>query len=400
MASQEKSDKHTEDSPPKTTNRHLRHALPFLTAFRFILISRFAMEIRRILENRIFNRENIIRMLECRGEEEACLYEYAGNLRKKTLGNYVYLRGLVEISNHCRKNCLYCGIRRDNSRVSRYSLSDAEIIEAAEKAYVRNYGSIVLQGGEICSPEFTRRMEELIRKIKKIGSRPLGITLSLGEQNEETYRRWFAAGAHRYLLRIESSNRNIFRDIHPADALHSYDTRLDCIKNLQKCGYQTGTGVMIGLPGQNTEDLCNDLMFIRENDIDMVGMGPYIEHSDTPLYAKRTTLLSPDERLKTAFHMIAAIRILMPDINIAATTALQALHPLGREKAVSIGANVIMPNLTPPIQCNAYKLYENKPETDEGSTLKELEKNLRKTGYEIKYSAWGDSLRFKKRVHF
>ena len=229
------------------------------------------MEIRRIFENRIFNRENIIRMLECRGEEEACLYEYAGNLRKKTLGNYVYLRGLVEISNHCRKNCLYCGIRRDNSRASRYSLSDAEIIEAAEKAYVRNYGSIVLQGGEICSPEFTHRMEELIRKIKKIGSRPLGITLSLGEQNEETYRRWFAAGAHRYLLRIESSNRNIFRDIHPADALHSYETRLDCIKNLQKCGYQTGTGVMIGLPGQNTEDLCNDLMFIRENDIDMVG---------------------------------------------------------------------------------------------------------------------------------
>ncbi len=338
--------------------------------------------------------ENI---LICQGQEEECLYAEAKEIKEYTVGNNVYLRGLIEISNICIKNCCYCGIRRSNQEIARYSLSDEEILEAANFAHTHHFGSIVLQGGERTDKEFVNHISRLLQEIKKNSNNELGITLSLGEQTEDTYKRWKDAGAHRYLLRIESSNPELYAKIHPNDALHSHATRLKCLENLQRCGYQTGTGVMIGLPFQTITDLANDLLFLQSMDIDMVGMGPYLEHHATPLYAYRKQLLPLQERLRLSIHMVAALRLLMPDINIAATTALQAIEPAGREKALEIGANVVMPNITPSTNRTLYKLYENKPGTHEGAaeSMKKLEESILKSGCKVAYGIWGDSQHFQ-----
>ena len=258
----------------------------------------------------------------------------------------------------------------------------------------------MLQGGERHDPAFILRIELLVREIKHLSNQRLGITLSLGEQTEDTYRRWFDAGAHRYLLRIETSNESLYRKIHPAGQLHDFHTRLECIRSLQRCGYQTGTGVMIGLPFQTTGDLADDLLFLKSMDIDMVGMGPYLEHRDTPLWRYREALPSQQERLRLGLHMVSCLRLLMPDINIAATTALQAIDPEGREKALEIGANVIMPNITPLGNRGNYRLYENKPGMDEGAeeSTRRLMESVKQSGCEIQLDTWGDSLHFQNRV--
>jgi len=311
------------------------------------------------------------------------------------------MRGLIEISNVCIKDCLYCGIRKSNSQVQRYELNDEEIVEAAVFAYRNHYGSVVLQGGERKDPAFILRIERLVREIKRLSDQRLGITLSLGEQSEDTYRRWFEAGAHRYLLRIETSNEELYRKIHPDNDLHRFHTRLSCLHRLQRCGYQTGTGVMIGLPFQTTEDLAGDLLFFRELDADMIGMGPYLEHRDTPLWQEREQLLSPQERLRLALHMVSCLRLLMPDINIAATTALQSIDPIGREKALAIGANILMPNITPLNNRGNYRLYENKPGMDEGTeeSIRRLTESIRHCGCEIRFGTWGDSRHWKQKNH-
>ena len=338
-------------------------------------------------------------MLSAEGEEKKQLFRYAAQVKQEHVGNKVFFRGLIEFSNICSKDCYYCGIRRSNKKVSRYNLSDEEILEAARFAYENNYGSVVLQGGEIDSPKFTERIERLLQEIKKLSDGGLGITLSLGEQSRDTYARWMEAGAHRYLLRIESSSRALFNKIHPHDEHHEFETRYDCLRTLQELGYQAGTGVMIGLPFQTVEDLADDLLFMQSFDVDMVGMGPYIEHHDTPLYAFRDQLLPIGERFDLALKMIASLRILMKDINIAAATALQAIDPLGREKAVKIGANVIMPNVTPGLFRNDYALYENKPCTDEEPDQCKgcLDARLKLADGEIGYGEWGDSQHFLKR---
>ncbi len=225
------------------------------------------------------------------------------------------------------------------------------------------------------------------------------VTLSLGEQKEEVYQRWFDAGAHRYLLRIETSNPELYQMYHPTDTLHEYARRLTCLKTLQRIGYQTGTGVMIGLPFQTTADLADDLLFMKQFDVDMVGMGPYIEHQHTPLYQYRSELLPIQERFGLALKMIAILRILMKDINIAAATALQAIDPLGREKAIRIGANIIMPNITPGKFRNDYALYENKPCVDEEPEECKncLDVRIQLADGEIGYGEWGDSLHYSKR---
>lgn len=258
----------------------------------------------------------------------------------------------------------------------------------------------MLQGGERSDKEFVNRITRLLREIKKNSNNELGITLSLGEQTEDTYKRWKDAGAHRYLLRIETSNPELYAKIHPNNPLHSHSTRLKCLESLQHCGYQTGSGVMIGLPFQTITDLANDLLFLQSMDIDMVGMGPYLEHHATPLYEYRHLLLSLQERLRLSIHMVAALRLLMPDINIAATTALQAIDPAGREKALEIGANVVMPNITPTTNRTLYKLYENKPGTHEGAaeSMRKLEESIFKSGCKVAYGTWGDSRHFQSRT--
>ncbi|MCM1030973.1 MAG: [FeFe] hydrogenase H-cluster radical SAM maturase HydE [Oscillibacter sp.] len=347
---------------------------------------------------RITDKQELIHYLNCTGEEEEKLFQYAAQLRKQYVGNKVYLRGLIEFSNICRKNCLYCGIRRENSALSRYELSDQEVLTAAQYAWQGKYGSIVIQSGERTDRAFVLRIETLIKKIKQLTNNGLGITLSLGEQSAETYRRWLDAGAHRYLLRIETSNESLYKKIHPNDSLHVFSTRLKCLEYLQKCGYKTGSGVMIGLPFQTTEDLADDLLFLKNIHIDMVGMGPYLEHESTPLYAYRQSLLPLSERLRLDIHMVACLRILMPHINIAATTALQAIDPLGREKAITAGANVMMPNITPINNRRNYKLYQNKPCTEESTeaALRQVAENLTACQCSIAWNEWGDPLKTDK----
>ncbi len=357
------------------------------------------MEVDTLLQQKTFSSSDLITLLTCTGQAKEKLFTHSKKIRDTTIGNSVHMRGLIEISNMCIKDCLYCGIRRSNKHIQRYDLTDEEILSAASFAYQYQYGSIVLQGGERKDRTFIKRIEQLLLKIKKSSNNTLGITLSLGEQSKETLQRWKEAGAHRYLLRIETSNEDLYKKIHPQDSLHNFHTRLECIHLLQECGYQTGTGVMIGLPGQSLEDLANDLLFLKKLDIDMVGMGPYIEHHETPLWEKRNQLLPQTQRLQLGLHMISCLRILMPDINIAATTALQAIDPNGREKALEIGANVIMPNITPLTNRANYQLYENKPGMDEGveeSTLK-IAKSVLKSGCKIQFSTWGDSLHFYRR---
>jgi biotin synthase len=243
-------------------------------------------------------------------------------------------------------------------------------------------------------------MNSLLLKIKEISNGELGITLSCGEQSLETYRQWYKNGAHRYLLRIETSNPELYRKIHPDDDFHRFERRIQALKDLRTAGYQLGTGVMIGFPFQTIEDLADDLLFFKQMNVDMVGMGPYIEHEDTPLYEFRDQIKSKQDRFNLALKMIATLRLLMPDINIAAATALQAIDPAGREKALTIGANIIMPNLTPCSYRKEYQLYEDKPCLDEDAELCRncLEARIELAGCEIGYGEWGDSKHFKKSV--
>lgn len=295
------------------------------------------------------------------GERDQELFRKAREVRDRTIGPWVYLRGLVELSNRCAKDCLYCGIRASNGRTQRYELSDEQVLQAAEYAWKAGYGSVVIQAGERTDRAFTGRIVQLIRQIKELSDGALGITLSLGEQNRETYQRWFEAGAHRYLLRIESSSPSLYTEIHPAG--YSFEKRLECLHVLRQEGYQVGTGVMIGIPGQTLENLADDLLFLKRMDIDMCGMGPYIEHPDTPLGGVPSAFSRP-ERFRLGLRMIALLRLLMPDINIASTTALHALNPKGRELGIEAGANVMMPNLTPTVMRDKYQLYDDKPLND------------------------------------
>ena len=326
------------------------------------------------------------------------LYAEANALKTSTIGNKVYLRGLIEFSNSCSKNCYYCGIRCENKAVERYELTDDEVLAAVDFAWKNRYGSVVLQSGEQQSAHFTKRITHLLHEIKAYTNNEVGITLSCGEQTAETYREWFKAGAHRYLLRIETSDRELYYQLHPNNQKHSFDARLAALKRLRDEGYQVGSGVMIGLPFQTIEHLADDLLFFQSMNVDMVGMGPYLEHSQTPLYRYRHLLLPPEKRLELALKMVSVLRLLMPDINIAATTALQVLHPEGREMAVLAGANIIMPNMTLPEFRPNYQIYEHKPGINDDAALSKskLEQNLHHAGISIGYGEWGDSQHFGK----
>jgi biotin synthase len=321
------------------------------------------------------------------------LYQHAMQTRNDVIGNKVYLRGLIEYSNRCAKNCYYCGIRAGNKKAYRYEVSDEEVLKAAEYAWRKNYGSIVIQSGERSSKKFTDQISTLIKKIHIQTQGQLRITLSCGEQSEEVYREWYELGAKRYLLRIEASNPDLYRKLHPNNTKHSYQRRLQSINDLVKIGYQAGTGVMIGLPFQTIDNLAEDLFFIKDTGVHMVGMGPYIEHAETPLFKYKNLLLSPEKRVQLSLKMIALLRLMRPRINIASTTALQTLDPRGREKGLMAGANVVMPNITPINYKKEYNLYEGKPglvdQPDQSGQL--IEQIIESAGCVLALGDWGDS---------
>jgi len=315
------------------------------------------------------SKDELIRLLELEDQNDLDrLFACAYRVKTRYVGRTAWFRGLVEFSNICSKDCYYCGIRRSNKKVQRFMIPEQNIIEAAVWSWKSGYGSAVLQSGERSDSEFTEMIERIVKEIKRQTNGELGLTLCSGEQSEETYRRWFAAGAHRYLLRIETSNPELYAKLHPAD--HSFERRLACLDLLRKTGYQVGTGVMIGLPMQTSADLADDLMFFRRQDIDMIGMGPFIYHSETPLARYRKEWEIPTRKLlNLGLKMIALARITLRDINIAATTALQSLEDNGREQGLLAGANVIMPNTTDTQYRPNYLLYENKPCTDENASM-------------------------------
>jgi biotin synthase len=332
--------------------------------------------------------------------ELQALYDCAYRVKAKYVGKVAYFRGIIECSNICIKDCYYCGIRKSNANVKRFLMDEEEMVREAIWAFENEYGSVVIQSGERQDAVYIELIERVLRRIKTATDGKLGVTLSLGEQTEETYRRWREAGAHRYLLRIETTNPVLYRQLHPAD--HNFEVRKNCLALLKKTGYQVGTGVMMGLPGQTTDDLVNDILFMKELDVDMVGMGPYIPHRDTPMGAAIPPYTNEQKQaaLTLGLKMIAVTRIVLKDVNIAAATALQALEHSGREMGLKCGANVIMPNVTETEFRPNYVLYDNKPCLDENSSMCRgcLTRRIQSIGETIGFNQWGDSKHYAKRI--
>jgi biotin synthase len=354
------------------------------------------MNLEEILNKKEFTKEELIFLLSLEGDDIQKLLSKALEVKLREIGNEVYLRGLIEYSNRCQKSCLYCGVRLPNAKVVRYTMKDEEVFDCVKKAIDYNYGSLAIQSGERSDKAFTDKITYLLKEIKKLSDGKLGITLSCGEQSIDVYKEWFLAGAHRYLLRIETTNEDLYYKIHPNDDIHSFKNRLSALRSLIEIGYQAGTGVMIGLPFQTIEDLANDLLFIKDINVAMVGMGPFIAHADTPLFEFKDMIADDTTRVNMTMKMIACLRLLMPKINMVAATANQTLVTNGREQAVLAGANIIMPNLTPNKYREEYMIYPNKACVgDKPDECKEcLHSKMQSINHKIGYGKWGDSKAF------
>lgn len=290
-------------------------------------------------------------ILNSASESEATdLAHQAREVADSIYGKQVFIRGLIEISSHCRNNCLYCGLRRDNSSAVRYRLTDQQILESCEKGHRLGFRTFVLQGGE--DPWFDDyRMVRIVSAIR--AKYPdSAITLSLGERSTESYQQLFNAGANRYLLRHETADAEHYGRLHPSDM--SYEHRINCLHELKRIGFQVGCGFMVGSPYQTIQTLFQDLQFIRTFQPHMVGIGPFIPASETPFADQ------PAGSVDTTLRLLSIIRLLHPHVLLPATTALGTLHPLGRERGILAGANVVMPNLSPLEHRKDYAIYDNK----------------------------------------
>jgi len=290
------------------------------------------------------------------------LYTDADRVRRENVGDAVHLRGLIELSNICCRQCTYCGIRAGNRRLRRYRLTRNEIVTCFQLAVSLGYGTVVMQAGEDCGIG-AEWLAEIIATIKK--QTALAVTLSLGERSDDELRQWAEAGADRYLLRFESSNPELFTRIHPPAQRREPVDRIEQLKRLRSFGYEIGGGVMIGIPGQNLRSLAHDIALFRELDLDMIGVGPYIPHPETPLGA--THQISPplEEQVpnteQMTYRVIALARLVCPQANIPSTTALATVNAdNGRELGLQRGANVIMPNITPAQYRGLYEIYPEK----------------------------------------
>lgn len=292
------------------------------------------------------SREEIIFLLENADGE---LFSAADEQRKKYVGDEVRLRGLIEFSNICARTCKYCGLRGENGKLDRYRLSADEIVAFAKEGVRLGYRTIVLQSGE--DPFFSRDLVvQIVTEIKKFD---VALTLSMGERSFEDYKAFKDAGADRYLLRIETTDKNLYAAMHPGMSL---ENRIRCLHDLKKLGYETGSGCLVGLLGQTTDSLADDLLFLKNLDIDMAGIGPFIPNPDTPL----AEAVSPFDNFEMSLKVTAVARLLMPDINIPATTATESLRPDGRMIALKSGANVVMPNITQGEYRKKYEIYPGK----------------------------------------
>ena len=275
------------------------------------------------------------------------LFKKADEVRRKYVGDGVHLRGLIEFSNICARQCKYCGLRSENKNIERYRILKDEIIENVRLAVSLGYKTIVLQSGEDNYFD-SDKMVEIIKEIKKFD---VALTLSIGEKTYDEYKEFKKAGADRYLLRIETTDEDLYKKMHPRA---NYENRKQCLYNLKKLGFETGTGCLVGLPNQTVESLADDILFFKELDADMVGIGPFIPHPDTPLKD------CEKGNFELALKVMALTRINLPDINIPATTAMETINPNGRIIALQSGANVVMPNVTSAKYRAKYEIYPDK----------------------------------------
>ncbi len=306
--------------------------------------------LHKLYKTHNLSKDELIFILEnLNAAEKALLTQFAHETRLKYYGNKVFMRGLIEFSNYCKQNCLYCGLRASNQKVERYRLTQDEIVDSCREGYRLGYRTFVLQSGE----DYTYTESVLVEIITRIKSLfpDAALTLSIGERKFDVYHRLYEAGADRFLLRHETASRDLYEKLHPA---MSYENRINCLENLKKIGFQVGAGFMVGLPGQTSAHLADDLIFLNEFRPHMIGIGPFIPHSETPLNDQK------GGTVEQTLVLIALARLLVPDALIPATTAMGSLNPNGRELALKAGANVVMPNLTPVKYRDKYELYENK----------------------------------------
>lgn len=323
-----------------------------------------------------------------REDEDAELFSRADRVRRRYYGDEVYIRGLIEFTNYCKNNCYYCGIRRDNKRVDRYRLGKEEILACCREGYGLGFRTFVLQGGE--DPYFTdAKICEIVSDIRT-GYPDCAVTLSIGEKSKDSYLAYFRAGAERYLLRHETADGEHYGKLHPADMSH--ENRKRCLYDLKEIGYQVGAGFMAGSPFQTTGHLIQDVRFLQELMPDMIGIGPYISHAQTPFHGYGNGTLSQTLRL------IAVLRLLFPYALIPATTALGTIDPRGRELGLKAGANVVMPNLSPAGVRGLYELYDHKLCSGEEAAecRKQLEKQVLAAGYRV-VTARGDVRRSEEK---
>lgn len=302
--------------------------------------------ILKVEQTHYLTEDELLHLLQDDSADEA-IFQAADRVRQKYVGDEVHLRALIEFTNICKNNCLYCGLRAQNPCVQRYRMSENDIVSLAKKAVQYGYKTVVLQGGE--DPAFTtEKMVSILQEIKPLG---LAITLSLGERPYEDYQAFKSAGADRYLLRIETTDKDLYERYNPD---MSFENRLHCLHDLKSLGYEVGTGILVGLPQQSLRSLAKDILFFKDFGADMIGLGPFIPNPQTPLKNAPQPVLGP------ALKVMALTRLLLPDVNIPATTAMETLEPNGRIKALQSGANVVMPNITEGEERQNYALYPGK----------------------------------------
>ncbi|MGL4980986.1 MAG: [FeFe] hydrogenase H-cluster radical SAM maturase HydE [Fusobacteriaceae bacterium] len=343
--------------------------------------------IDKLYENSYLDSQEMLFLIENLDEDsKKYLFEKSFSRRLENYGKTVFLRGLIEISNYCKRDCNYCGIRNSNKDTERYRLTADEIIECCKKGYLLGFRTFVLQGGE--DEWFTdERVVAIIKNIKK-SCPEAALTLSLGEKTLDSYQKFYDAGADRYLLRHETADMDLYNSLHPN---MDFKNRIECLKNLKEIGFQTGAGFLIGLPNQKNEDYVKDLLFLKDLNPHMVGLGPFIPQKNTPLKDCK------GGDLETTLVMLAIVRLLLPHVLLPATTALGTIDSKGREKGFRVGANVIMPNLSPFENRAKYALYDGKKFQDDEAAeeLKNIIENISLSGFQAVMER-GDNVSWKR----
>ena len=344
--------------------------------------------IDKLYKSNYLSREELLILINNITEnDKKLLIDRAHEIRMKNYGDKVFMRGLIEFTNYCKRNCMYCGIRASNKYTDRYRLTIEEILEACEEGYNLGYRTFVLQGGE----DDYYGDDLIVMIIEKIKQKypDCAVTLSIGERSRNSYEKYFKAGADRYLMRHETASEELYKSLHPGMTL---ENRKKCLRDLKDIGYQVGAGFMVGLPNQTNEDYVNDLVFLKELEPHMVGIGPFIPHKDTPLKSEQ------GGTVETTIIMLALVRLLLPNVLLPATTALGSIDPIGREKGIKAGANVVMPNLSPLSVRKKYALYDGKICTgDEAAECRMcIEGRIKRAGFSVDMSrgdntAWSRS---------